>query len=144
MAYRDSASFGKRQEFVAIAELLRRGFDVYLTLVDDQQIDCVVCNEILGEPVYLDIQIKARSKQCNRKTRYICSLGSPKSSANFFHLFFRKTNSIGSSLTWLIKEPTGTRRAECRQITASFSPTLAQNRSGLPRPIREYRITLSC
>jgi len=44
MAYRDSASFGKRQEFVAIAELLRRGFDVYLTLVDDQQIDCVVRN----------------------------------------------------------------------------------------------------
>ena len=35
-SFRSSASFGKRQEFVAIAELLRRGFDVYLTLVDDQ------------------------------------------------------------------------------------------------------------
>jgi len=64
VAFRNSASFGKRQEFVAIAELLRRGLDVYLTLVDDQQIDCVVRKEVSGEPVYLDIQIKARSKEC--------------------------------------------------------------------------------
>lgn len=34
MAYRDSSSFGKRQEYIAIAELLKRGFDVYMTLVD--------------------------------------------------------------------------------------------------------------
>ncbi len=27
MEYRDTASFGKRQEFIAIAELLRQGFD---------------------------------------------------------------------------------------------------------------------
>lgn len=40
--FRSSASFGKRQEFGAIAELLRRGYDVYVTLVDDQQIDGVV------------------------------------------------------------------------------------------------------
>ena len=89
MAYRDSASFGKRQEFVAVAELLRRGFDVYLTLVDDQQIDCVVRNEILGEPVYLDIQIKARSKQCNPKnagTFAALEVRNPR--ANFFFIFF--------------------------------------------------------
>jgi len=65
MAYRDSASFGKRQEFVAIAELLRRGFDVYLTLVDDLQIDCIIPQEVNGEPVYLDVQIKARSLKAN-------------------------------------------------------------------------------
>ena len=58
MNYRDTASFGKRQEFVVIAELLKHGFDVYLTLVDDQGIDCVVR---LNETKYLDIQIKARS-----------------------------------------------------------------------------------
>ena len=42
MSYRDTASFGKRQEYSVIAELLKRGFDVYMTLVDDQGIDCVV------------------------------------------------------------------------------------------------------
>ena len=40
--FRNSASFGKRQEMVVFGELLRRGYDVYLTLVDDQQIDCIV------------------------------------------------------------------------------------------------------
>jgi len=64
MAYRHTASFGKRQEFVAIAELLRRGFDVYMTLVDDQQIDCVIRQETRKGPVYQDIQIKAGSRYC--------------------------------------------------------------------------------
>jgi hypothetical protein len=59
MSYRNTASFGKRQEFIAISELLKRGFDVYLTLVDDQGIDCVIK---INENLYLDIQIKTRSK----------------------------------------------------------------------------------
>jgi hypothetical protein len=58
-SYRHSASFGKRQEYVAIAELLRRGYDVYMTLVDDQGIDCIVRQ---GPNKYIDVQIKARSK----------------------------------------------------------------------------------
>lgn len=62
MDYQTSASFGKRQEYVAMAELLRRGFDVCQTLVDDQQIDCAIRREKDGELSYLDIQIKARSK----------------------------------------------------------------------------------
>jgi len=67
MSFRSSASFGKRQEFIAIAELLRLGFDVYMTLVDDQQIDCVIRQKKGDELRYLDIQIKARSKDCNPK-----------------------------------------------------------------------------
>ncbi len=65
MAYRDAASFGKRQEYIAIAELLRHHFDIYMTLVDDQQIDCVIRQEKEGKLRYLDIQIKARSNECN-------------------------------------------------------------------------------
>ena len=68
MNHRSSASFGKRQEYVAIAELLRRGFDVYMTLVDDQQIDCIIRQEKDGKLRYLDVQIKARSKNCIPKT----------------------------------------------------------------------------
>ena len=59
MKYRDTASFGKRQEYSVISELLKRGFDVYMTLVDDQGIDCVIR---VNNERYLDIQIKARSK----------------------------------------------------------------------------------
>ena len=61
MTHRSTASFGKRQEYIAVAELLRRGFDVYMTLVDDQQIDCIVRQEKNGKLRYLDLQIKARS-----------------------------------------------------------------------------------
>ena len=51
MKHRSTASFGKRQEYIAVAELLRRGFDVYMTLVDDQQIDCVVRQERTNTPL---------------------------------------------------------------------------------------------
>jgi len=59
--FRNRASFGKRQEYIVIAEMLKRGFDVYIPLVDDQQIDCIIRR---GANDYVDVQIKARSKDC--------------------------------------------------------------------------------
>lgn len=65
MSFRDSASFGKRQEYIAVAEMLKLGYDVYMTLVDDQQIDCVIrIEDGAGAPRYVDVQIKARSGRC--------------------------------------------------------------------------------
>lgn len=87
--YRNSASFGKRQEYVAIAELLRRGFDVYQTLVDDQGIDCIIRQDAQGEPCYIDIQIKARSKDCNpgNAGRFAAmEITSPR--PNYFFIFY--------------------------------------------------------
>jgi hypothetical protein len=37
-----------------------------MTLVDDQQIDCVVRVEVDGHPVYIDVQVKARSKRADQ------------------------------------------------------------------------------
>src|ERR1041385_3318191 len=62
MSYRNTGSFGKRQEYAAISRLLSLGFDIYMTLVDDQQIDCVVRQEKSRRLRYLDLQIKARSQ----------------------------------------------------------------------------------
>ena len=42
---RSTDSFGQRQEYITVAELLRRNYDVYITLVDDQQIDCILHQE---------------------------------------------------------------------------------------------------
>ena len=85
-SYRASASFGKRQEFVAIAELLRRGFDVYMTLVDDRQIDCVVRLD-RQPPVYLDVQIKARSKTAKAPATFAAmEIRDPRE--NFFFIFY--------------------------------------------------------
>jgi len=70
MDHRSTASFGKRMEYVAVAELLRRRFDVYMTLVDDQQIDCVIRQECNGKLRYLDVQIKARSKDAKHAATF--------------------------------------------------------------------------
>ena len=66
--FRSSASFGKRIEYVVIGELLRRNYDVYQTLVDDQGIDCVLRHKGKSSLIYLDIQIKARSKKSQKKS----------------------------------------------------------------------------
>lgn len=86
-SFRSSASFGKRQEFGAIAELLKRGYDVYVTLVDDQQIDCIVRLEREPQPIYVDLQIKARSKDAkNPGTFAAMEIRKPRS--NFYFIFY--------------------------------------------------------
>ena len=87
--FRSSASFGKRQEFVAIAELLRQNFDVYLTLVDDQQIDCIIRQEKNGQLRYLDIQIKARSKDCKPTSAgFFSAMEIRQPRDNFYFIFY--------------------------------------------------------
>src|SRR5580700_5994545 len=90
MTHRSSASFGKRQEYIAVAELLRRDFDVYMTLVDDQQIDCVIRHEKNGELRYLDVQIKARSKDAKHAATFAAlTVRSPR--PNFWFIFYSDT-----------------------------------------------------
>ena len=86
-SFRSSASFGKRQEFVAIAELMRRNYDVYLTLVDDQQIDCILRLERDPYPVYVDIQIKARSKEAKNPGTF-AAMEIRKPRPNFYFIFY--------------------------------------------------------
>jgi hypothetical protein len=95
MTHRSSASFGKRQEYVAIAELLRRDFDVYMTLVDDQQIDCIIRQENNGELRYLDVQIKARSNKCIPKDGGLfaaMTIRHPRE--NFFFIFYSEHANV--------------------------------------------------
>jgi len=84
--FRSSAAFGKRQEYIAVAELLRRGFDVYMTLVDDLQIDCIV--RMPGPPpTYVDVQIKARSSEAkNASTFSAMEIRDPRE--NFVFIFY--------------------------------------------------------
>lgn len=89
MSFRSSASFGKRQEYLAVARLLQLGFDVYMTLVDDQQIDCVIRQEKNGKLRYLDIQIKARSKDCEpRNAGRFAAMEIRQPRKDFFFIFY--------------------------------------------------------
>lgn len=87
MAYRDTASFGERQEYSVVAQLLRLGFDVYMTLVDDQGIDCVVR---LDERRYLDIQIKARSSDAKQWNFFAAMSFTPR--PKLYFIFYTKRN----------------------------------------------------
>ena len=95
-AYRNSASFGKRQEFIVFGELLRRGFDVYLTLVDDQQIDCIIRFD-KEPPVYIDIQIKARSITAKYPGTF-SALTLKKPRETLFYIFY----SEGANCYWVM------------------------------------------
>ena len=88
MNYRDTASFGKRQEYVVIAELLKRGYDVYIPLVDDQGIDCIVK---INEKIYLNIQIKARSTQAKHWNLFAAMKIEKKE--NYFFIFYLEKNN---------------------------------------------------
>ena len=87
MRFRDSSSFGKRQEYSVVAELLKRNFDVYMTLVDDQGIDCVIR---LDDKRYLDIQIKARSKDAKQGNFFAAMNFKPRN--NLFFIFYTEYN----------------------------------------------------
>lgn len=85
--YGDKASFGRRQEYAVIAELLCLNFDVYSTLVDDQGIDCVIR---LDGHRYLDVQIKARSDKAQQWYLFAAMTIEPRD--NFFFVFYIEKN----------------------------------------------------
>jgi len=87
--YGSTASFGKRQEYIAIAELLRRGFDVYMTLVDDQHIDCII-RYPTQPPRYVDVQIKARSRTA-KNTGMFSAMTIREPRENYFFIFYDET-----------------------------------------------------
>src|SRR5262245_48904895 len=79
------AAFGKIQELAVVGQLLKHKFDVYMTVVDDKGIDCVV--RLGGRtPRYLDIQVKARSE--NAKIPGGFGVGRFKSRPNLFFVFY--------------------------------------------------------
>ena len=84
--FRNSASFGKRKEFVVMDELMKLGHDVYLTLVDDLQIDCVLRFDT-DPPRYIDVQIKARSRNAKHPGTF-AALEIRKPRPGYFFIFY--------------------------------------------------------
>ena len=81
----DSLFFGKSCEHRIFSELLKRGFDVYLPIVDDKGVDCIVRN---GNGSHIDIQIKGR------KPRWIFTLGKVEPRDNYFYIFMPPDQEI--------------------------------------------------
>ena len=60
ISFRHSAGFGKRMEYNLVGKMLMEGLDVYLPLVDDHGVDCVIKRE---DGTFIEVQIKARSSE---------------------------------------------------------------------------------
>jgi len=75
--------------------LLKRGYDVYATLVDDQGIDCVIR---LSSKRYLGIQIKARSKNVRRGDEALFAALKFEPRDNYYFIFY----SEALDLFWVV------------------------------------------
>ena len=60
ISFRHSAGFGKRMEYNLVGQMLMEGLDVYLPLVDDHGVDCIIKK---NDGTFIEIQIKARSNE---------------------------------------------------------------------------------
>ena len=87
MNFKNNASYGKQQEFKAIAKLIELGYDVYTPLIDHMGIDCMIR---FGNKEYIEIQIKARSiDRCELKNRgYFPLLSIVDKMDNYFFIFY--------------------------------------------------------
>lgn len=84
-SFRHSAGFGKRMEYYIIGQMLKEGLDCYVPLVDDHGVDCVVKREN-GE--FIEIQIKARSKNVTSGDAALFAAIKHENRPNFYFVFY--------------------------------------------------------
>lgn len=84
-SFRHSAGFGKRMEYKIIGDMLMEGLDVYVPLVDDHGVDCVI-KKVDG--TFIEIQIKARSNDVIEGDGALFSAIDHELTPNFFFVFY--------------------------------------------------------
>ncbi|SCW63174.1 hypothetical protein SAMN02910456_02271 [Ruminococcaceae bacterium YRB3002] len=60
VSFKHSAGFGKRMEYYLVGKMLMEDLDVYMPLVDDHGVDCVIKRD---NGTFIEVQIKARSNE---------------------------------------------------------------------------------
>lgn len=85
IAFRHSAGFGKRMEYYLIGQMLMEGLDCYVPLVDDHGVDCVIKRE---DGVFVEVQIKARSKDVADGDAALFAAITHELTPNFYFVFY--------------------------------------------------------
>ena len=85
ISFRHSAGFGKRMEYALVGKMLMEGLDVYLPLVDDHGVDCVIKK---ANGTFIEIQIKARSKEVTDGDAALFAAITHELTPNFYFVFF--------------------------------------------------------
>ena len=95
ISFRSSAGFGKRMEYNLVGKMLMEGLDCYLPLVDDHGVDCVI-KKLDG--TFIEIQIKARSREVNDGDAALFSAIVHEPQPNFYFVFY----SERLDLMWIL------------------------------------------
>ena len=95
ISFRHSAGFGKRMEYNLVGKMLMEGLDVYLPLVDDHGVDCVIKKE---DGTFIEIQIKARSNEVAFGDAALFAAITHVFTPNFFFVFY--SERLGSM--WIL------------------------------------------
>ena len=85
ISFRNSAGFGKRMEYNLVGKMLMEGLDVYLPLVDDHGVDCVIKKE---DGLFIEVQIKARSNEVKEGDAALFSAIRHERTENFYFVFY--------------------------------------------------------
>ncbi len=85
LSFRHSAGFGKRMEYALVGKMLMEGLDVYLPLVDDHGVDCVIKK---ADGSFIEIQIKARSKEVTDGDAALFAAITHDLTPNFYFVFY--------------------------------------------------------
>jgi len=93
--FRHSAGFGKRMEYWIIGKMIKEGLDVYIPLVDDIGIDCIVRKP---DGTFVEVQIKARSKDVKEGDAALFAAMTHESRENYWFIFY----SERMDTTWIM------------------------------------------
>lgn len=85
LSFRDSASFGKRMEYYLIGQMLMEKLDVYVPLVDDHGVDCVIKKK---DGTFIEVQIKARSSEVALGEAALFAAIKHEPKENFYFVFY--------------------------------------------------------
>ena len=92
LSFRDTASFGKRMEYNLVGRMLMEGLDVYLPLVDDHGVDCVIKKE---DGTFIEVQIKAHSNEVAYGDAALFAAITHELTSNFYFVFYsERLNSM--------------------------------------------------
>ena len=95
ISFRHSAGFGKRMEYNLVGKMLMEGLDVYLPLVDDHGVDCVIKKQA---GTFIEVQIKARSNEVAEGDAALFAAISHEDRPNFYFVFY----SERLDLMWIL------------------------------------------
>ena len=96
-SFKDSASFGKRMEYKLVSEMLMEQLDVYLPLVDDHGVDCVIKKD---DGTFIEVQIKARSSNVKQGDAALFSAITHEPKENFYFVFY--SERVNNGTMWIM------------------------------------------